>query len=383
MNNLLEHDKPDYPTELEQFWLQTAMRETHTRTDRDALNRLLPDIRRLADRFTVERNADDAIGAYFQNTRHCAAYSLFFAPQTYARTRLLLRDIPALEERESPWRILDLGGGTGAAAWAILDALPEAAAAQVDMLDQSRAALRCATDLFASLRGERWPDSRLRTVPGDLTEPLPFKEPYDLISIHYTLNELDAENQRRLLSRAARLLKPDGHLLIAEPLRHDVGDYMRHLREQALQAFDLKVAAPCPHQAACPLPAPCHDVRTWRVPRSMQILNAKLKRDVSHLAFAALILTQKPNAGTEGVTDESGPGPSPIRVVGSPTHLKGYSQFPACCADGTYKTIQVLHRDLDIRQRKWLRHLERGECVAVRNMVQLGDGVTYRAEISA
>ena len=50
----------EYPAALETHWLAVAQAETRGGAPRDALHRLLPDIRRLADRFTVARPADAA-----------------------------------------------------------------------------------------------------------------------------------------------------------------------------------------------------------------------------------------------------------------------------------------------------------------------------------
>ena len=156
---------PTYPVELETHWLQVAQAETRATTIRDVLHRLRPDIVRLADRFTTARPADAAAAApYLRDTRSCAAYSLFFAPQTYARLSLILAELPPFPATAQPLRVLDLGAGTGAASWALLDHLgprPVALSAR----DHSRPALRCLHDLFSALRRGRWPEATLRTAP--------------------------------------------------------------------------------------------------------------------------------------------------------------------------------------------------------------------------
>ena len=59
-----------YPVELETHWLQVAQAETRATTIRDVLHRLLPDIRRLADRFTVARPADEPTAPYLRDPRY-------------------------------------------------------------------------------------------------------------------------------------------------------------------------------------------------------------------------------------------------------------------------------------------------------------------------
>ena len=87
-----------YPAELEAHWIRVAQAETHGTALRDALHRLLPDVRRLADRFTVARPADADAAPYLRDTRACAAYSLYFAPQTHARLDAILAELPSFPE---------------------------------------------------------------------------------------------------------------------------------------------------------------------------------------------------------------------------------------------------------------------------------------------
>jgi ribosomal protein RSM22 (predicted rRNA methylase) len=357
-----------YPAELEAHWLAIARAETHATSDRDALHRLLPDIIRMADRFTTGRPAAPA-APYLKDTRTCAAYSLFFAPQTHARLAHLLAELPAVPPTDKPLRILDLGAGTGAASWALLDHLGDRPVA-LTAWDHSRPALRCLHDLFTDLRRVRWPQALLRTTHAPLDDFAANTETFDVILLHYVLNELPADARRALLSRAARALAPGGRLLVCEPLVHDAGDYLRDLRAYALADLGLHILAPCPHADACPLDGPCHDVRTWILPRSLQILNSTLHRDLRHLAYALLVLS--PDAPAPETTLR-------VRVAGSPTHAKGQTTCPACCPDGQIHTIQLLHRDFDTLGRKALRHLERGQVLPLADLQPLGDPALFRA----
>ena len=360
--------QPAYPPELEAYWLQLAQTETRAISVRDALQRLLPDIRRLADRFTTARPAADAATDYLRDTRACAAYAIYFAPQTHARLVHLLAELPPFPETSQPLRILDLGCGTGAAAWALLDHLGRRPVA-LFARDRSRAAVRCLHDGFTALRAARWPAATLRTDSTPLEDFTDNGEKYDVILLHYVLNELAPDVRRTLLARAARALAPQGRLIVCEPLLRDAGDYLRELRAFALADLQLHILAPCPHELACPLGEPCHDVRIWKLPRSLQILNAILHRDLRHLAYALLVLTPTVPA----------PGPFHVRLVGSPAHAKGQTLCPACCPDGEIHRLQVLHRDFDTHGRKELRHYERGQVLQLAALKPLGDPALYRA----
>jgi ribosomal protein RSM22 (predicted rRNA methylase) len=360
----------DYPSELEAYWLEIAAAETHATSVRDTLRRILPDIARLADRFTTARPSVAVPAApYLRDTRSCAAYSLFFAPQAYARLSLLLDELPPFPETAHPLRVLDLGTGTGAAAWAFLDHLGPRPVA-LSAWDHSRPALRCLHDLFSSFRRARWPQATLRTHPAALDEFAGNTGNFDVILLHYVLNELPPESRRSLLSRAARALAPGGRLLICEPLLHDAGDYLRDLRAYALADLGLHILAPCPHELACPLKGPCHDVRTWKLSQALQILNATLHRDLRHLAYAVLALAPDPLPAAASLR---------ARVVGSPSHAKGQTVCPGCCSDGLIHRLQFLHRDFDTRGRKELRHLERGQILPLAALKPLGDPALFRA----
>ncbi|NLB66109.1 MAG: methyltransferase [Lentisphaerae bacterium] len=356
-----------YPPVLESHWLGLAREATHTVSDRDALRRLLPIVRRLTDRFTTGRPETSA-PPYLKDLRACIAYSLYFGPQTHARQTLLLDELPPLPT-DRPLRVLDLGAGTGAAGWALLDHL-NAQPVRLTAWDHSRTALRCLHELFDRLHAERWPQVKLRTHIAPLADLVNHRDTYDVILLHYVLNELTPPARQTLLALAAKALTPGGRLIICEPLVHDAGDYLRELRAQALGDLGLHLLAPCPHEHACPLPEPCHDVRSWQISRALQILNTHLRRNVHHLDFASLVLTPAPPPRPENFR---------ARVVSSPALAKGQTICRACCSDGHIHHLQLLHRDADKDGRKRLRRLERGDMLELAAITPLADSSLSRA----
>ena len=84
-----------------------------------ALRRLEPAVERLSKGFTDAR--PEAFAAYLEEPDALTAYTLFFAPQTYARAAEALRGILArlpATPAARPARVLDLGCGVGSAALA-------------------------------------------------------------------------------------------------------------------------------------------------------------------------------------------------------------------------------------------------------------------------
>lgn len=377
-----------YPGELEAYWLSQAQRETRTHADRDAIHRLLPDIRRLADRFTTRRPGAPAEPAaadapapadpvYLRTSRHAVAYSLYFAPLTHARMNLILPELPIRAPAPSrPYRILDLGAGTGAASWPALARAAAAghAALSLDACDTSRAALRSLHDLFNLLRPAAFPAALLRTHLSDAQAlDLPHAA-YDLVILHYVLNELAPDAQKVLLAKAAQFLAPDGVLLVCEPLVHTAGDLLQSWRAYALDTLKLHVLAPCPHALACPLREPCHAVRSFPLPRSLQIANTPLHRDLRHLAFTFLALSK--------TAPDAPQNPIPARLVAPPTFAKGQTLCPACLPDGSYARLQFLHRDLDAAAKKYLRATERGQLLRLSDASPIGTPPLRRATLA-
>lgn len=364
-----------YPAELEGHWLAAAAAETRaTGGDRDALARLGGDVRRLADRFTTERPSGE-VPDYFKNTRGCLAYTLYFGPQSDARMRLVTGEAPLPEARRSagrPWRILDIGAGTGASSWVLLQRAEAAghAATSLTAWDRSRVALRCLHGCFTACRAALWPRATLRTQAGDIREGDWGEGTQDEIVAHYVLNEMDPAGRAEVLAKAARALAEGGTLWICEPLVRAEGDWMREVRRIAAEELGLHVAGPCPHEGPCRLGEACHAVRTFALPRSLQILNTGLKRDVRHLAFSWLALRKG------GARD----GRFRVRLTAPPSFAKGQVLYRACCPDGSVSTVQVLERGLDGKGRKALRGLERGEALELERLSLLGDGKTLRGE---
>lgn len=367
--------KKSYPEELERHWLAAAAAETHaTGGDRDALARLAGDVRRLADRFTTERPAGE-VADYFKNTRTCLAYSLYFGPLSDARMRLIGDEAPPAEARRvagRPWRILDAGAGIGASSWAALQRADAAGheATELDAWDRSRVALRCLHGCFCACRERLWPRATLRTHAGDVREAVWEEGRYDEVIFHYVLNEMDSSARAAALAKAARALTEGGTLWICEPLVRAEGDWMGEIRRVAVEELGLRIWVPCPHEGPCRLGEPCHAVRTFAIPRSLQILNTGLKRDVRHLAFAWLALRKG------GERD----GRCRVRLTAPPSFAKGQVLYRACCPDGSVSPVQVLERGLDGKGRKALRGMERGEALELERLALLGDGKTRRGE---
>jgi hypothetical protein len=125
-----------------------------------------------------------------------------------ALSRSVVREAVAHYDFGGASRILDVGGGRGHFATAVLDAYPGLVGAVFDVPEVAEATgeqLR-----RGSLR------DRCRAIGGDFFASLP--EGYDLHILKWILHDWNDESCRRLLTACRAALPPDGRLLVVEQL---------------------------------------------------------------------------------------------------------------------------------------------------------------------
>ncbi|MET0294555.1 MAG: small ribosomal subunit Rsm22 family protein [Phenylobacterium sp.] len=196
--------------------------------------------------------------AVVQGSADALAYALTRLPATYAAMRAVLGEAARAAPGFAPQSLLDAGAGPGGAGWAALEVWPQIDEAA--LLDHNRSFLALAGQLAAqgppALAGAR-------RVSGDLAAPDP--PAADLVVVGYALAELAPAAQVRaveaLWGAAQRMLA------LVEPGTPAGFARLREARER-LVAAGARIAAPCPHEAACPLVGEdwCHFAQ--RLPRS-------------------------------------------------------------------------------------------------------------------
>lgn len=154
--------------------------------------------------------------------------------------------------------VLDVGAGTGAATWAVHEALN--GEVSFTCLEREDAMIRLGSGLMA----EEETLSKALWVRHDLSAA-PVSQRADLVIASYALNELSEEKRaevlRNLWDCAEKLL------VIIEPGTPVGFAQLRKAREMLI-ALGGHVAAPCVHQGECPLPADDWCQFTARVSRS-------------------------------------------------------------------------------------------------------------------
>ena len=269
-----------------------------------------------------------------RNEADALAYALARMPATYAAVTAGLNAIAEIKPDFAPRSLLDVGAGPGTATWAAAEAWPSLK--HFALLD-ANAALR---DLALELARD---STRLREIDyrlGDARAALFKADAADLVVASYVVNEMDEAEQRTL----ADLMwsKTRDILLVVEPGTPAGYKRIIALREQLI-ATGAHVAAPCPHDRACPLRQPdwCHF--TQRLPRSQahkQIKGAELPFEDEKFSYVAL--TRAPLATR------------PARVLAQPAVGKVEISAKLCTADGV-TTARVPRRDKEgyARARRW------------------------------
>lgn len=245
------------------------------------------------------------------------AYALARMPATYAATAAALAAlVPALPDF-SPRTLLDVGAGPGTAAWAataqfgsladirLTDDNPHLRTLALRLLDQSQ---------IPVLRAATYRD-------GELMEHLRDAPPADLVTASYVLGELPSD----ALVRVANTLwsVAAGALVVVEPGTPAGFARIRDLRAH-LTGRGARVAAPCPHDGACPIVAPdwCHfSQRLARSRDHRQVKGATLSYEDEK--FSYVVLTRGPAGHVDA------------RVLAHPRITKGEASAKLCTSEGT------------------------------------------------
>ncbi|MEU3630924.1 small ribosomal subunit Rsm22 family protein [Streptomyces fradiae] len=258
-----------------------------------------------------------------------AAYAAYRMPATFEAVRSALA---ALRDAAPAWRPAthtDVGGGTGAASWAVAEAWgadepgtvepladepgtvepladepgrdggrADVAGGEADrarqapqtprttVLDWAEPALALGRELAAAsgvpgLRAAQWRRAR---IGGALT-----LDPVDLVTVSYVLKELTEADRAALVGAAARAAQA---VVIVEPGTPDGYERIIAARDLLIGA-GLRIAAPCPHSAACPIEPGgdwCHfSARVSRSSLHRQVKGGSLAYEDEKFAYVAAV----------------------------------------------------------------------------------------------
>ncbi|MFC9286180.1 small ribosomal subunit Rsm22 family protein [Streptomyces sp. NPDC057052] len=256
-----------------------------------------------------------------------AAYAAYRMPATFEAVRSALGAFADAVPDWTPGSHVDVGGGTGAATWAVGATWP--GRRPVTVLDWAEPALAVGRELAASnpaLEQVRWQRARIGSA---LT-----LEATDLVTVSYVLNELPAADRAALVDAAASAAQA---VVIVEPGTPDGYARIIEARDRLIAA-GFRIAAPCPHSAACPIvPGQdwCHfSARVSRSSLHRQVKGGSLPYEDEKFGYVAA--ARFPVA------------PAPSRVVRRPQIRKGQVLLDLCETEErlTRTTVTKRHGDL-------------------------------------
>ncbi len=275
------------------------------------------------------------------------AYAAYRMPATFQAVRAALREFRARAGAWAPRTHLDVGGGTGAAGWAVADAWPAEAGDRergeghtTTVLDWAQPALTLGAALAASashpaLRGARW---QRQGLGAGLVLPAA-----DLVTVSYLLGELADADRESVLAAAAGTARA---VVVVEP--GTPAGYRRVIaaRDQLIGA-GLTVLAPCPHDGRCPVTGDdwCHfAARVSRSALHRQVKGGSLGHEDEKFSYVAAM--RQPPAP-----------PAAARIVRHPQIRKGQVLLDLCGRDDGLRRVTVSKRQAGVyraaRDARW------------------------------
>ncbi|MFG3283704.1 small ribosomal subunit Rsm22 family protein [Streptomyces sp. NPDC048111] len=271
-----------------------------------------------------------------------AAYAAYRMPATFEAVRSALGALRDATGEWTPATHTDVGGGTGAASWAVAEAWEDAEVpVATTVLDWAEPALAVGRQLaeasgLPGLRSARWERARIG--------PALALDGADLVTVSYVLNELTPEDRRSLVDAAAGAAT--GAVVVVEPGTPDGYARVIEARDR-LVAAGLHIAAPCPHSAACPIEPGtdwCHfSARVSRSSLHRQVKGGSLAYEDEKFSYVA--------------ATRFAPGPASARIIRRPQIRKGQVLLDLCTAEEQLRreTVSKRHGALyrEARDAEW------------------------------
>ncbi|MEA2519100.1 MAG: hypothetical protein QOF49_1180 [Chloroflexota bacterium] len=300
----------------------------HLRTTTAAIVRVDSELRDAAAALSERYRSGPVPGAIrpVRDARTATAYAVARAPATFAAAgRAMLEAALSLPDL-APATLLDIGAGTGAAAWAATAVWPSLA--DVTLVERDPAmvsmgrTLAGGRDVPSALAGASWRTASLGRAPF---------EPADVVTAAYVLGELPVTEAASVVQRAWAATR--GALVIVEP--GSPAGFARVIAARTtLIAQGAAIAAPCPGNLPCPVVGAdwCHFL-------------VRLERSRAHQAAKAGTLAWEDEPFSYVVATRLAPAAAPRVVLGRPRHRPGRVELRVCVAAGRIVERTLSRRD--------------------------------------
>jgi ribosomal protein RSM22 (predicted rRNA methylase) len=289
--------------------LSEAIERETGNTDRA---RIAQAVAQLTQKYKIE----DFSSPIIQTPAQRAAYLAVRVPATFAANVRVFSEIRRLAQEAEITSILDLGAGPGTALYAATQVFPSLTRATAVEADRTLIELGKrlgAQSSHAAVRETDW-------LQHDLKSGLRCS-PYDLVVLSYSLGELPFIAAQKVLRQAWNAANE--FLVIVEP-GTTRGSTIVDLARASLIAAGVRILAPCPHSAECPMSIAgdwCH-------------FSQRVERTSTHRQLKGGTLGYEDEKFSYVVAARGACSPAQSRIVRHPLKLSGHVQLALCTHDG-------------------------------------------------
>jgi ribosomal protein RSM22 (predicted rRNA methylase) len=324
-----------------------------TRVGKAYIARKAEIVSHISEGLTTNR-AEFLASGYLRQKEIREAYALYYMTTNLLKVIQPLRELSVSNffELSPPLRILDLGTGTGAAAWGVLSYLCDQwknSTPEITLTDSLGENLHEAEN-FSRHFVPRLPAApKLAFEIFDLRKPeiiadkIKSSVPYHIVTMMNVLNELEEENDSALLTLLMSLLDEQGALIMIEPATRIESRRLLRFRDFAISR-GATVYSPCTRQAGCPALMKeddwCHTDIPWERPAFIKAIDDIVGTLRLSLKSTYLVLRK------DGVTLGKALAEKNLyRIVSERFDEKGRVRAILCGENGRYEHI-INKRDL-------------------------------------
>lgn len=270
----------------------------------------------------------DSINAFMSTAPHRLAYLSFRMPATFAVVKRVLEETAKRIHGFEPKTLLDLGAGPGTASWAAVETFPTID--RVVMVEKDPDWQSLGKKLMHEAGGSVLQQAVWNT--GDI-ESGAFNGSSDLVILSYVIGELSIDAIDLLVDR---VWNATGQVAVfIEPGTPHGFKRIRAVRDRLI-AIGAHLAAPCPHQRACPMKDGdwCH-------------FSERLERSALHRSVKDVSMGYEDEKYSYVVASRSVVELPDARILRHPGRHTGHVDFEVCAKEGLKKlTISKRHKDL-------------------------------------
>ncbi|HYM20348.1 MAG TPA: small ribosomal subunit Rsm22 family protein [Candidatus Kapabacteria bacterium] len=314
---------------------------------------------------------------YLANPAFREAYQLYYTSTNTLKILPQLRELAISNFfKTDSLRVLDLGTGTGASLWGLLQycqyELSSPPNIEIIAGDNIAENLKFVQRFYSSfskkLRNDR---STLETkmVDLELADSVQFdSKKFDLVFMTNTLNELSSEAETRLLNLFKSILTDTGFIIITEPAARERSRRLLGFRD-AVVKDGFTIFAPCTRQSNCPALTSidnwCHSEYKWQRPEFVKLIDDAASTLRLSLKSTYMTFNRSGKRLSDGLSTESGL----FRIVSERFDEKGRVRAMACGESG--RGEYVLNKRSKSENNKAFTDTERYDLVQI-------TGITHR-----